>query len=346
MIKNDARLLTSEEQHLLRIKGVEMVFNQKLSKRAAAKILGISRQHLTRWCQSFEEGGYEALKLGRRGRKSVEMRMLKPIQCAAIVNIIKDNTPDQIKMPFLLWERVAVRELILRKFGIVMALRTVTDYLKRWGMTAQRPVERAYEQNDKAVTAWLEKDYPAIRKRALKEGASILWGDETGVQNCANVARSFSLKGKTPVIRKQGKRLRTNMISTVSNKGRVRFMIYDGKMNQQMFIRFLKRLVSASGKKIYLIVDNLKVHHGKLVMKWVKSKTEKIELFFIPSYSPELNPDEYLNRDLKKNVNRSRIPRKQSDLNKNLLSFMRMLQKTPSRVMKYFKSSHIKYAAA
>lgn len=124
-------------------------------------------------------------------------------------------------MPFLLWERVAVRELVLRKFGIVMALRTVTDYLKRWGMTAQRPVDRAYEQNDKAVTAWLEKDYPAIRKRALKEGASILWGDETGVQNCANVARSFSLKGKTPVIRKQGKRLRTNMISTVSNKGRV-----------------------------------------------------------------------------------------------------------------------------
>lgn len=346
MDKDDARSLTSEEQHLLRVKGVKMVFEQNFSKSSAAKTLGISRQHLTRWCQSFEAGGYEALELGQRGRKPVETRMLKPFQCAAIVNIITDNTPDQIKMPFLLWERVAVKELILQKYGVKMALRTVTDYLKRWGMTAQRPVERAYERNDKAVTAWLEKDYPKIRERALKEGASILWGDETGVQNCANVGRSFSPKGTTPVIRKQGKRLRTNMISAVSNKGNVRFMIYDGKMNQQMFMRFLKRLVNNSGKKVYLIVDNLKVHHGKLVMKWLESKTEQIELFFIPSYSPELNPDEYLNRDLKKNVNRSSVPRKQSDLKKNLLSFMRMLQKSPSRVIKYFNSSHIKYAAA
>lgn len=343
--KTDARSLTTEEQHLLRVKGVDMVFKKNLSKRSAAKLLGVSRQHLTKWCQSFEEGGYEALKLGRRGRKAVETRLLKPYQCAAIVNIIRDNTPDQMKMPFLLWERVAVRELIQRRFGITIALRTVTDYLKRWGMTAQRPVERAYQQNDKAVAAWLDSEYPSIRARARKEGAQILWGDETGVQNCANVGRSFSPKGKTPVIRKDGKRLRTNMISAVSNKGSVRFMIYDGKMSQQMFMKFLKRLVGGSDRKIYLIVDNLKVHRGGLVRKWLESRSERIELFFIPSYSPELNPDEYLNRDLKRNVNRSSAPRSEHDLKSNLLSFMRMLQKTPSRVIKYFNATHIRYAA-
>jgi len=346
MPKDDARSITSEEQHLLRIRGVDMVFKQGFSKRAAAKALGVSRQHLTKWCQSFEEGGYEALKLGRRGRRPVESRLLKPHQCASIVKTIKDKTPDQIKMPFVLWERVAVRELIARRFGITLALRTITDYLKRWGMTAQRPVERAYERSDKAVSKWLEEEYPAIKARALKEGATILWSDETGVQNSANNGRSFSPKGKTPVTRKQGKPLRTNMISAISNKGKVRFMIYDGKMNQQMFIKFLERLIKTSCKKIFLIVDNLKVHHGKLVKQWVDTRSDLIEIFYIPSYSPELNPDEYLNRDLKKNVNRSTVPRNKDDLKANLLSFMRMIQKTPQRVVKYFSSSYIKYAAA
>lgn len=346
VLKDDARSLSSDEQHLLRVKGVDMVFKEGFSKRAAAKALGVSRQHLTKWCRAFEEAGYKGLELGRRGRKAAETRMLKPRQCASIVSTIKDKTPDQIKMPFVLWERVAIRDLIERRFGITLALRTITDYLKRWGLTAQRPVARAYERSDQAVTNWLEKEYPAIKSEATRQGATILWSDETGVQNSSNYGRSFSPRGRTPVIRKPGKPLRTNMISAISNRGNVRFMIYDGKMNQQMFIKFLKRLVGSCEKKVFLIVDNLKVHHGKLVKQWVDSRKDRIELFYIPSYSPELNPDEYLNRDLKKNVNRSRLPRRKGDLKANLLSFMRMLQKTPGRVVKYFRSSHIKYAAA
>jgi len=346
MAKDDARSLTTEEQHLLRVKGVDMVFKEGYSKRAAARALGVSRQHLTKWCQAFEENGYAGLELGRRGRRPLESMLLKPHQCASIVSTIKDKTPDQIKMSFVLWERVAVRELIQNRFGVTLALRTVTDYLKRWGMTAQRPVERAYERNDKTVSQWLEKEYPAIKAEATKQGATILWSDETGVQNGAAHSRSFSPKGKTPVVRKQGKPLRANMISAITNKGKVRFMIYDGKMNQQMFIKFLGRLVGSSGTKIFLIVDNLKVHHGKLVKQWVEAREEQIELFFIPSYCPELNPDEYLNRDLKKNVNRHSTPRKKADLKANLLSFMRKLQKTPQRVVKYFNSEHIKYASA
>jgi transposase len=346
MKTNDARKLSSDQQKLLRIKAVDMVFKHGYTQRATAKALSVSKTHVNRWCKAFEEGGYEALELGRRGRRLNEKRLLKPYQCAILVNIIKDKTPDQEKMPFVLWERVAVRDLIKRKFGITIALRTVSEYLKRWGMTPQRPIERAREQSSAAVKTWLEETYPEIKTQAKKEGAVILWSDETGVQNCANTGRSFAPKGKTPIIKKQGKRLRTNMISAISNKGHVRFMVYSSKMTQQVFMLFLRRVIKTFDQKVFMIVDNLKVHHGKLVKKWLGENTDQIELFFIPSYSPELNPDEYLNRDLKKNVNRTLAPRTEADLKRNLISFMRKLQKLPSRICKYFNSKYIAYASA
>jgi transposase len=345
MIKNDARSYTSDQQKLLRIKAVDMVFREGFTQRATAKALGVSRQHVVKWCKAFSSGSYEALELGRRGRRPGEQMLLQPWQCAVIFNTIRDKTPDQLKMPFVLWERIGVRELIKKKFGITLALRTVGEYLKRWGMTPQRPIERAYERSSQAVENWLNNDYPAIQKKAEEEGATILWGDETGVQNTSNVGRSYSPSGKTPVIRQSGKKIKANMISAITNRGKVRFMIYPGKMNQQMFIRFLERVIATIPGKILLIVDNLKVHHGKKVAEWVAEHSGRIELFYIPSYSPDLNPDEYLNRDLKKNVNSRVIPRTEVELKMNLLSFMRKLQKLPDRVMSYFNSSPIKYAA-
>lgn len=346
MKNTDARKYTTEQQQLLRLKAVDMVFKENYTQRATAKALGVSRQHVVKWCKAFENGGYEALKLGRRGRRPQEQMALKPWQCATIVNLICDRTPDQLKLPFVLWERVGVRELIKEKFGITLALRTVGEYLRRWNLTPQRPVERAYEQNPKTMDKWLNEEYPAIKARAQKEGALIFWGDETGVQNGSNHSRSYAPIGKTPEIKKTGKKLRINMISAITNRGEVRFMIYAGKMNQAMFISFLKRLISTSKQKVFFITDNLKVHHGKKVAAWVAKHSSQIELFFIPSYSPELNPDEYLNRDLKKNVHASRTPRTQAELKNNLLSFMRKLQKLPERVMGYFNSKHIAYAAA
>jgi transposase len=342
---NDARKLTTDQQYLLRVRAVDMVFKNGITRRQSAKLLGVSRSHVNKWCQAFELGGYDALKLGRRGRRPLEQMALNPHQCAQIKNIITDNTPDQLKMPFVLWERVAIRELIRSKLGITLALRTLSDYLARWGMTPQRPVERAYQRNPQAVEKWQNEEYTTIRERAQREGATILWGDETGVQNQSNQGRSFAPKGQTPEIRKVGKKLRVNMISTVTNRGKIRFMIYEGKMNQKLFIDFLKRLIASNQGKVFLILDNLSVHHGKIIKEWVSLNHENIELFFIPSYSPELNPDEYLNRDLKKNVNASRSPRNISELKQNLTSFMRKLQKSPARVLKYFNSSWIQYAA-
>ena len=337
-------MYSPDQLKLLRVKAVDMVFTEGFTQRRTAEALSVSRQSVVKWCKAFDLGGYEALGLGRRGRRPQEQMALKPWQCATIVNLICDRTPHQLKLPFALWERVAVRQLIQQRFGITLALRTVGEYLRRWNMTPQRPVERAYEKNQKAVDRWLKEEYPAIKERALREGCVILWGDETGVQNGANHGRSYAPRGQTPEVKRVGKKLKVNMISAISNRGLVRFMIYEGKMTQVRFISFLKRVIEAGDQKVFFITDNLKVHHGKKVAAWLPKHESEIELFFIPSYSPELNPDEYLNRDLKKNVHAARVPRTQEELKSNLLSFMRKLQKLPERVQSYFRSSHIAYA--
>jgi transposase len=195
-------------------------------------------------------------------------------------------------------------------------------YLMRWNFTPQKPLKRAYEQNPKAVKQWLEEDYPDIAASAKAEKAEIHWGDETGLANNCQHGRSYSLCGKTPVLRLPAKKERINLISSVTNQGLARFMLYDGNMNSAIFIKFMKRLIKDAGKKIYLILDNLRVHHSKPVKDWVKDHSDQIELFFLPSYSPELNPDEYLNCDLKDGVH-SKVPsRSKMDLKKKTLSYL------------------------
>ena len=212
--------------------------------------------------------------------------------------------PDQLKLPFALWTRAAVRQLIKELFGEEMPIRTVGHYLKQWGYTPQKPVKRAYERNDTKVKTWLETDYPGLAKRAKAEGGEIHWGDETGISSADQVGRGYAPKGKTPVRRHKGKPERINMISTVTNQGKVRFMFYKDTMNSQRLISFLRRLVKDSGRKVFLILDNLRVHHSKLVKEWLAGREKEIEIHYLPSYSPDLNPDEYLNCDLKNEMSK------------------------------------------
>lgn len=239
-----------------------------------------------------------------------------------------------------------MQELIYARFKIRLPIRTVGDYLQRWGFTPQKPAKASYEQQPAQVKQWLDEVYPAIRERAKCEEAEIHWGDETGFKNESHVGRSFAPRGKTPVVKKQGQRFSTNMISTVTNQGKLRFMIYDTNMTWQVMIRFLTKLIQGSDRKIFLILDNLRVHHAKALKHWLAQRMEKIEVFFLPSYSPELNPDEYLNCDVTVNANSKLTPRTKEPRKQNLRSHMQMLQKTPARVKSYFQNKHINYAAA
>lgn len=343
MKQSDGRHRTAEQQELVRKRAVEMVYEQGYTRRAVARALGVSRQEVSGWCRRYEKHGMEALDSKPRGRKPGQKRLLDPWQCSVVARTIKDRTPDQLKLPFVLWTRAAVRDFIAERFGVVLKFTTMGNYLKRWGFTPQKPVAKAYERNPEAVRHWMESEYPAIRKRAAKERAVIYWGDETKVTNEMHRGRSYSPKGETPEVRKTGKKLSMNMISAVTNKGDLRWMSYPGTMTQRKYILFLARLVEGEHRKVFFIADNLSVHHGKKVKAWAASKAAEIELFFIPSYSPDLNPDEYLNRDLKANIHGKKTPKTIDELKSNLISFMRFLQKTPSRVMKYFHSSKLEY---
>jgi len=322
-----------------------MFFEEGYTKTDISVALGVSRQNVNRWCNLYEEGGLEALKLGRRGRRPWEQAKLTWIQCGNLVTIIRDNTPDQLRMPFVLWTAAAVRDLINTKFGIMLPVRTVRKYLFKWGFTPQKPVKKAWQQSDPAVKKWLENAYPDIARRAKDQGATIYWVDEVGATNQANSQRGYALKGKTPELKHSGKKYRINMISAVTNKGEMRFMCYTSTMTQSKFILFLSKVSESTDGPVVVITDNLPVHHGKRVKHWVSTQEGTLVLEFIPSYSPELNADEYLNRDLKKNVNAKRMPKNLTELKANVISFMRSIQKQPARIIKYFSGKHIAYAA-
>ncbi|QZT39079.1 IS630 family transposase [Halosquirtibacter xylanolyticus] len=234
---------------------------------------------------------------------------------------------------------------MLDQFGIVIAITTTGDYLRRWGFTPQKLKKRAYEQNSVAVQKWLDEDYPSIARKAKAENAEIYWGDETGVKNNCNHGRSYSLKGRTAVKKSMSKKTSINLISTVTNQGKVQFMIYSGSMNSDRLIEFMTQLIKTSKKKIFLILDNLKIHQSKVVKEWLSDNKNKIELFFLPSDTPDRNPDEFLNCDLKQGLSIKPSPRTQEKLTQNVKDQMTMLKESPYRVKKYFKADSIKYAA-
>ena len=284
-------------------------------------------------------GGWAGMALKPRGRSTGVGRRLTAEQESEVQKLIRDKTPDQIKMPYALWSRTAVMELIGQRFKIKLPVRTVGTYLARWGFTPQKPIKKAYEQRPVEVKAWLDNSYPVIAERAKAEGAEIHWGDETGLRSDDVRGRSFAPKGKTPVVRVNSKRENVGLISTVTNQGKVRWMVLNGALDSDQLIAFLKRLVKDAKRKVFLILDNLRVHHAKLVKAWFAKHQDEIEVFYLPSYSPELNPDEMLNADLKQAVTTKAPARTKGQLLKTTTSHMRKLQKSPARVKSYFEQN-------
>ena len=340
----DARTLNQQAQYELR-KQVVRLRKKGLDNKTISEIVGLSQSHVSTIGKKFDRGGLDAIKPGLRGRRHGAQRELTAEQEVCIQKLLVDKTPDQLKLSFALWTRDAVRLAIKQLYGRDLPLRTITDYLKRWGFTPQKPTKRAYEQNPKLVAQWHETVYPEIQARAKLEKAEIHWGDETGIQNDAYNARGFAPKGKTPVVRINATKSRVNMISSITNQGKVRFMLYKENMTSQVLIKFMSRLVKGSDRKVFLILDNLRVQHSKLDKAWLEENKEQISVFYLPSYSPEINPDEYLNGDLKQCI-RSGLPaRTEKALTKKTRSFMRKLQNRPKHVSNYFKHPKIAYAA-
>lgn len=302
-----------------------------------AEITGLSDQTVRNLFRQYDKGGISAIKPKIRGRRQGDKRHLTQQQEKEIFSLLVDKNPEQLKIKGCLWTRDSVRELIKRKYGIDMPIRTVGEYLKRWGLTVQRPAKREMEQKTEQVEAWLNEQYPNIHNEAKAENAVIYWGDETAVQNTANYARGYSLKGKTPILKVKAKKMHINMISAINNQGKLHFLLYSDAINSDKLISFMEAIIRTNdSKKVYLILDNLRVHHSKVVSEWVDEHKSEIRLFHLPPYSPEYNPDEYLNNDLKRNIGTQSMVKTVEELESNTSDFMDKLSSDPDHVKSYF----------
>ena len=312
---------------------------------AIAAQVGLSPTGVFDICKRFAERGPAGLKTGPRGPEPGHGRFLDAEQEAEARDLIRRHTPDELDLPFALWSRAAVRELIWRRFGVRLAVRTMGTYLARWGFTAQKPLRRAYEQDPAAVRRWLRRDYPAIVARAKRDRGVIFWGDETGLRSGDVRGRGYAPRGRTPVVRVCHRRAGLGLVSAVTNRGELRWMTVEGAVNAPVLIRFLRRLVREARRKVFLILDRLKVHRARSTQDWLAEHRAEIEVHYLPPYSPDLNPDEGVNADLKQAVPRRGPARSKQQLKRATISHMRSLTKRPQRIRAIFRHPQFRYAA-
>lgn len=340
----DARQLSDEVLEALRLRalrGRELGFSEE----ALADLLGVARETVSRWCSAYGQGGLDAIPHDRTGRPVGSGRTLSDEQAAQLQVVLNEQMPQERGIASPLWTRRAVGDLIQQMFGIAMPVRTVGEYLKRWGYTSKKPQRHARYQDPKETQEWLEKIYPAIEKFATKEDAEILWCDETGVDSNDHVGCGYALVGETPTIEVSSSPSRMNLISTISNEGDVRFMTYAQTMTAPLFVTFLTKLITGASRKLYLIVDRHPTHEAGIVEAWLQDHEKQVTMFYLPRRAPELNPVEYLNNDLKTGVNAEKLPEDKKELRSNIQRFMQSLAKLPKHVFSYFSNPFIQYAA-
>ncbi len=341
--KPDARKLSPAAQEDLRRRVVTAVRDRGISQVEAVRTFQVSRGSIHNWLRAVEEGGTAALKVRKRGPK--RHSRLAPPQAATIVRMIDDRCPEQLRLPFALWTREAVGQLIRRRYGMHVSVWTVGRYLAKWGFTPRKPLRRAYEQDPAAVKQWLEEQYPAIRLRAKAQKAEIYWGDEMGLRSDHQTGTSYGRRGRTPTIPGTGQRFGCNMISAITNRGHLLFMVFKHRFTAGVFLTFLKRLIRQVGRKVFLIVDGHPAHRSAMVKRWRAGQTDRLCVFRLPGYSPKLNPDEVLNQDVKSNAVGHRRPTDQKEMMADVRGYLRSTQKQPQIVRNYFQEENVYYAS-
>ncbi|MCL2474516.1 MAG: IS630 family transposase [Chloroflexi bacterium] len=343
-LRTDAKHLSPKEQFQIR-KNIVRLKKQGKTGAETAQILDVSRRHVESTIKKFRDEGFAGIKLQRRGRKLGSSRVLTIEQERAVRGVIIDKSPEQLRLKGCMWTRKNIAEYIEQTYKMSMPLSTLGYYLLRWGFSVQRPAKRAYKQDAKKIVDWVEREFPGIKEQAKRENAQIFFGDETGIQNTANYAKGYAPIGRTPVLKTESIKMKINMLSAVSSSGKMRFMLYKDNMNADKLIDFFSRLVKDTEKKVFLVLDNLRVHHSKKATTWVKRHKPRLEIFYLPPYTPEYNPGEYLNSDLKRGVGNRYMPRSENDLEHNIRSHMKSVQLNPYKIISFFNTPTTAYAA-
>lgn len=341
MKKTDARRLDHKTLTELRKRAVTSV-QEGQSPELVAKALSIHRVTIYGWLSRYRNGGWGALDARKRGGRPPKLDG-KAMQW--IYRTVTMKNPLQMKFTYALWTAKMIGQMIHERFGVRLSKSSVCRLLAQLGLTPQRPVWRAYQQKPEEVQRWLEEEYPKIRSLARKEKAQIFFGDEAGVRSDHHAGTTWAIKGKTPIVSSTGARFSLNMISAVSAQGEFRFMVVKGRVGAQPFIEFIKRLIHGTKRKIFLIVDGHPAHKAKKVSEFVDTIKERFRLFFLPPYSPELNPDERVWNDLKNNALGKQVITSRDQMHKAVVSHLRFIQKSPDRVRAYFNNETTKYAA-
>lgn len=340
----DARHLSDEALQVLRLRalrGIELGYSEV----ELADVLGVCHETISRWWSAYSADGTSALPGDRTGRPLGVGRLLSDAQAQHIQQCIDIHSPQDLGIQHTLWTRCAVGELIQKEYGMDLAERTVGQYLRRWGYTPKKPSRHGRRQDPDAVEEWLLETYPAIEVQAFRENAEILWTDEVGVAADHHPGMSYARQGERATMDVPQPHIRVNQISAISNEGTVQFMTYSGMLNATVFLQFLERLTAKTRRKILLIADRLPAHKTAEVETWLAEHTSQIEIFYLPAYSPEMNPVEYLNNDMKATVNEAGLPENRSVLKIRLEKFMNKLATVPSHVISYFLHPWAQYAA-
>jgi len=313
----------------------------------AAEVFAVSTRSVSRWWNAFQRKGSKALVSGTPGQRPEVQKALSKTRQKALCRTILQQTPVQAGGEGLLWTRAQVAALIERRHGIRLSLPTIGKYLRSWGLSPQRPVRRAYEQNPRAIRIWLTETYPTIVERAKAEGGIVLWLDESGISSNAELGTTWTITGNTPVVPKTGQRFRVNLMAAISNRGKLHFTFYLGSLTVGLYRRFLDRLATDhTGTKVFLIADQHPTHKAKTVKQWLAENSDRIEQHFLPGYAPELNPVELLNGDTKRELASKAAPRNRLAMTAAIRAHLHRLQKQPARVISFFHKPEVTYAAA
>ncbi|SCU83825.1 transposase [Cupriavidus necator] len=309
---------------------------------SVAAAFGVNVRSVYRWLADFANGGQNALLAkpipGRPSKVSAEeMRWL--------AKAIRDNTPLQYKFEFGLWTLSLIAELIHRQFDKKLSLASVSRIMKLLGFSAQKPLYQAWQQDATLVRQWEMETYPEIRAEARAVGATIYFVDEAGIRSDYHTGTTWAPRGQTPVVGVTGRRFSLNMISAVSPRGEFRFMVHDGSVNTTVFVEFLKRLMIGATKPVFVVVDGHPVHRSKPVKTYVESQQDRLKLFYLPPYSPHLNPDEQVWAHVKRQVSK-RLVQGKNEMKKLALSALRRIQRLPELVKSFFRQPECQYAAA
>ena len=311
----------------------------------AGKVFGFNKNSMSMYVRAYHAEGEKSFSYKKRGCKEGTHCFLTPEHKNSLISTITNTTPDVLGMDYTLWNSKVIKAYIETKYSIVYSDRGIRGLMQNLGFSSQKPIKLAYQRNPKKISEWLEQTYPGLKTKAMKEGARIYWGDEMGIHSSDNNGKTYGVIGKTPAVKKTGSRFKCNMLAAISPQGFMNWMVFKENFTSKLFIEFLRRMIRQIKQKIFMIVDNHKAHHSKDVKAFIEKHKDKIELFFLPPYCPDMNPQELVNQDVKANAYNFKALTCIENLMINVRSYLSKIQFNEFKIMKYFNKDEVKYAA-